>query len=210
MDASTDRPHEPTLDRDRLERLGDWIGAGALAELLADGALSLAERAQRLDRLGPVPCPEAARALAHELAGLAGNIGLAALAARAGRLAERAHARRGEGARLPHDGSACPPHDESARLPHDERARLPHDERARAPHDPARHDAAPPASEASRRDRPGPRPPAGPRPSPRLPDRARDPLGAEKATLAALARASLASLEAYRRRGPDAGATRAG
>lgn len=67
------------LDEAFLERLEEHIGAEALRELLADGLIEIIDRLERLaeevraERRGP------ALRIGHDIAGLAGHIGLSAL-----------------------------------------------------------------------------------------------------------------------------------
>ena len=94
------RDHEPpVLDHDYLDRLGLHLGPAALAELITDGLIEIADRLHRLAELACTPDDAATARFAHDLVGVAGNLGLSALAASAAEL-QRA-ARDGDRSRLP-------------------------------------------------------------------------------------------------------------
>lgn len=77
---------EAILDRDHLASLEAHLGRAETRELLADGMLELEDR---LERLAEEADGAAFAALAHDIAGLAGQLGMALLARDAG-LASRA------------------------------------------------------------------------------------------------------------------------
>lgn len=91
-------PDRPMLDTGYLARLGGHVGAVALAELLTDGLIELADRMARLDEAAGDP--DAIARLAHDLVGMAGHLGLARLSA----AAAEAHRLVRDGA----DGDAAP------------------------------------------------------------------------------------------------------
>lgn len=76
-------PERPTLDTGHLARLQAHLGPGPLAELVADALISLSDRIKRLGELERDDDPEAVARLAHDLVGMAGNLGLKRLAAAA-------------------------------------------------------------------------------------------------------------------------------
>ena len=81
----------PLIEDDYLERLRLYLGPEAFAELLADGLIEVADRLERLKELaraldGPAPDLPAIERFAHDLVGLAGNVGLARLARAAAEL----------------------------------------------------------------------------------------------------------------------------
>lgn len=76
----------PALDTDHLDRLESHLGADALAELLADGLIELSDRLNRLAELQKTADLDGMAKLGHDLAGMAGNLGLARLAAVAGEM----------------------------------------------------------------------------------------------------------------------------
>lgn len=72
-------PTRPVLDRDYLQRLANHIGETETRELMADGMLELADRLDRLEKMGAQGQLEKVAALTHEIAGAAGHQGLVAL-----------------------------------------------------------------------------------------------------------------------------------
>ena len=75
----------PLLDRDHLDSLSQHIGAATTRGLLAEGRVELADR---LDRLACPAAGEEIGRLAHQVCGLAGNLGLALVAHHAARAAD--------------------------------------------------------------------------------------------------------------------------
>lgn len=74
--AGTGAAELPLIDRDHLRSVAHHIGAGPMRELLAEGA---AELADRLDRIAWADADEIV-ARAHQIAGLAGSLGLPRMA----------------------------------------------------------------------------------------------------------------------------------
>lgn len=72
-------PPPPVLDEDYLARLGALIGDRVLSELLADGLIEVSDRIERLREAAAVEDRRAVLGLAHDLTGIAGHLGLAAL-----------------------------------------------------------------------------------------------------------------------------------
>lgn len=79
-------PERPTLDTDHLDRLEGHIGQAALAELIADGLIELADRLNRLAELERTRDLDAMARLGHDLVGMSGNLGLARLSEAAGEM----------------------------------------------------------------------------------------------------------------------------
>lgn len=73
----------PVLDTDHLDRLEGHLGPDALSELLADGLIELSDRLNRLGQLQKTAELDSMGRLGHDLAGMAGNLGLTRLAATA-------------------------------------------------------------------------------------------------------------------------------
>ena len=78
----------PVLDRDHLARLAAQIGAAPTHELLIEGQVELTDRLEML--AGTAGDPAAVADVAHQISGLAGTLGLAAMAHHAGRAADAA------------------------------------------------------------------------------------------------------------------------
>ncbi len=76
-------PGPPALDAAYLARLGVLLGDAALAEMLEDGLLELADRLSRLSDLRAAGDRDGLARLGHDLVGMAGHLGLAALSAAA-------------------------------------------------------------------------------------------------------------------------------
>lgn len=72
-------PAPPALDDAYLGRLESHIGRATLRELLADGLLEIGDRAGALRRHAEAGDRAEVLALGHDLAGLAGHLGLSAL-----------------------------------------------------------------------------------------------------------------------------------
>lgn len=70
--------YEPAihLDRDFLGRLEAHIGRDSLTEIAADSLIELKDRFCRLDELAQAGDIEAIARLSHDIAGIAGNMGL--------------------------------------------------------------------------------------------------------------------------------------
>lgn len=74
------RPKDPPLiDAAFLARLSDHIGADVLRELLSDGLIEMTDRLERLGEEALAGRRAHLLALGHDIAGLAGHIGLSAL-----------------------------------------------------------------------------------------------------------------------------------
>lgn len=71
------------LDEAFLGRLERHLGPSVLRELMADGLIELADRLERLAQAAEAGRREEALRIGHDIAGLAGHIGLSALSARA-------------------------------------------------------------------------------------------------------------------------------
>ncbi len=69
----------PDLDGDYLDRLGAVLGAAKLRELLSDGLLELADRLTQLRRLAAHERLDELAAVAHDMVGAAGHLGLSRL-----------------------------------------------------------------------------------------------------------------------------------
>jgi HPt (histidine-containing phosphotransfer) domain-containing protein len=69
----------PVLDEGYLERLGRHVGRETVAELLADGLIEISDRLSALGAAAESGAREDLRRLGHDLAGLAGHLGLSAL-----------------------------------------------------------------------------------------------------------------------------------
>lgn len=69
----------PVLDTAFLDRLGRHVGHEALTELLADGLIEIVDRLDALARAVEAGARADALALGHDLAGLAGHLGLTRL-----------------------------------------------------------------------------------------------------------------------------------
>lgn len=87
----------PLLDGEHLESLSHHIGAAATRGLLAEGR---AELADRLDRLARRAAGEDVGRLAHQVCGLAGNLGLPLVAHHAARAADAVRSGRDPGSAL--------------------------------------------------------------------------------------------------------------
>ena len=83
FERRTPEPEKPTLDTGYLARLGGHFGAGALAELMADGLIELTDRLARLDELAATGDLDGIARLGHDLVGMAGHLGLTRLSAAA-------------------------------------------------------------------------------------------------------------------------------
>ncbi len=89
-------PEPPVLDAAYLARLRALLGDPVLDELLEDGLIELADRMARLRDLRRAEDFEGLARLGHDLVGMAGHLGLAALSAAAAGLNRAAR-----------DGAAC-------------------------------------------------------------------------------------------------------
>ncbi|GMG83750.1 hypothetical protein LNKW23_29630 [Paralimibaculum aggregatum] len=69
----------PVLDTDYLARLEGHIGRDTVLELLSDGLIELCDRLGALARHAEADEREEALRIGHDLAGLAGHLGLSAL-----------------------------------------------------------------------------------------------------------------------------------
>jgi hypothetical protein len=69
----------PLLDTDYLGRLRQHLGAGVVAELMADGRLELMDRTGQLSRLAAAGDAQGLRRVSHDLIAVAGHLGLSAL-----------------------------------------------------------------------------------------------------------------------------------
>jgi HPt (histidine-containing phosphotransfer) domain-containing protein len=87
-------PAPPILDCDYLDGLRRYLGTPQACELLADGMLELVGRLDRLSELADAGESGEVAALAHEIVGAAGHLGLSLIAHYAA-LASQA-ARRGD------------------------------------------------------------------------------------------------------------------
>ncbi len=87
-------PPPPILDCDYLERLRRHLGTPQTCELLADGMLELVGRLDRLAELAEMGETGEVAALAHEIVGAAGHLGLSLISQYAARASEAA--RRGD------------------------------------------------------------------------------------------------------------------
>ena len=75
----TEQPARPVLDEDYLLRLEKHLGRDVTLELAADGLIELTDRLARLDQLALDGEMAEIAALAHDLAGMSGHLGLARL-----------------------------------------------------------------------------------------------------------------------------------
>lgn len=89
-------PERPVLDCAYLERLAGHLGKPALAELMADGLIELADRMRRLDEMAAAGDLRGLGRLGHDLVGMAGHLGLSRLSAGAAELARGGHDERAE------------------------------------------------------------------------------------------------------------------
>ncbi|MEM9145383.1 MAG: Hpt domain-containing protein [Pseudomonadota bacterium] len=69
----------PVLDHGFLKRLTDHLGAKLVRELLADGLIEITDRLERLAEQAGSDKRRPALQTSHDIAGLAGHIGLSAL-----------------------------------------------------------------------------------------------------------------------------------
>lgn len=77
-------PDEPAvLDEGYLDRLAKHVGVIAACELLADGMLELTDRLDKLASLAAEGRIDEIGSLTHDIAGVAGHLGLSALSMRA-------------------------------------------------------------------------------------------------------------------------------
>jgi len=76
-------PERPVLDTVYLVRLSGHLGQTALDELLADGLIELADRVGRVSQLAEAGDTAGLRRISHDLAGMAGHLGLSRLSATA-------------------------------------------------------------------------------------------------------------------------------
>ena len=72
-------PPPPVVDRDYLARLSKHIGHAETCELMADGAMELSDKLDRLRRIVDGTEEGSIAELAHDIAGAAGHLGLSAL-----------------------------------------------------------------------------------------------------------------------------------
>jgi len=87
-----DAEEPPVFDRGYLTRLEAHLGAGALRELLADGLFELSDRVGRAEELAFQGNLAGLATLAHDLASVAGHLGLTRLSLLAVELQHRARA----------------------------------------------------------------------------------------------------------------------
>jgi len=79
LGRSPDAEEPPVFDRAYLARLETHIGPDALRELLADGLFELSDRVARAEELAFQGDVGGLAALAHDLASVAGHLGLTRL-----------------------------------------------------------------------------------------------------------------------------------
>jgi HPt (histidine-containing phosphotransfer) domain-containing protein len=86
------RPGPPALDAGYLARLGALLGEAMLAEMLEDGLIELADRLSLLADVRATGDLDGMARLGHDLVGMAGHLGLAALSAAAAEMNRAARA----------------------------------------------------------------------------------------------------------------------
>ncbi|MGF1502241.1 MAG: Hpt domain-containing protein [Paracoccaceae bacterium] len=85
-------PEPPVIDEGYLARLARHVGEGALSELLADGLIEIEDRVRALELAAAAGDREGALRIGHDLAGIAGHLGLARLSWRAAEMMRAARA----------------------------------------------------------------------------------------------------------------------